>query len=176
MKKFPSVNDDDPKQGQDNIETNHSATMDRDKNKQKAKPGNIFSSIYRAFRNFSTVFPIFLGVILLVGLLRTYISPSTISSVFRGHIISDTLLASIIGSISAGNAVTSYIIGGELLKEGISLFAVTAFIVAWVTVGVVQFPAEAAILGKRFALLRNFLSFILSIGVAITTVVLLSLI
>jgi uncharacterized membrane protein YraQ (UPF0718 family) len=90
--------------------------------------------------------------------------------VFKGNIISDTLLGAIFGSISAGNAVTSYIIGGELLKEGISLFAVAAFIVAWVTVGVVQFPAEAAILGKRFALLRNLLSFILSIAVAIVTV------
>jgi uncharacterized membrane protein YraQ (UPF0718 family) len=150
--------------------------MDKDRNKQKDKPRNILFSIYMAFKNFSTVFPICLGIILLLGLLRTFVSPQLISSVFRGHIISDTLLGSILGSISAGNAVTSYIIGGELLKEGISLFAVTAFIVAWVTVGVVQFPAEATILGKRFALLRNLLSFVLSIGVAIATVILLRLI
>jgi len=176
MKKFPSVNDDVPKQDQNSTKTNRSATIDKFKNKQKGKPGKILLSIYGAFKNFSTVFPIFLSIILLLGLLRTYISPALISSVFRGHIFLDTLLGSIIGSISAGNAVTSYIIGGELLKEGISLFAVTAFIVAWVTVGIVPFPAEAAILGKRFALLRNFLSFILSIAVAIATVLLLSLI
>jgi hypothetical protein len=42
--------------------------------------------------------------------------------------------------------------------------------VAWVTVGIVQFPAEAGILGKRFAITRNTLSFILAIGVSIATV------
>lgn len=174
MKKLPI--DDDSRRDPSDIKMNHSGVKDKDKNKHKDKPKNILFSIYMAFKNFSTVFPIFLGIILLLGLLRTYVSPALISSVFKGSLVLDTLMGSILGSISAGNAVTSYIIGGELLKEGISLFAVTAFIVAWVTVGVVQFPAEAAILGKRFALLRNFLSFILSIGVAIATVVLLNLI
>ncbi len=150
--------------------------MNKEKNKQKEKPRNIFISIYGAFKNFGTALPIILGIILLLGLLRTYVSHQLISSVFKGNVISDTLLGAIFGSISAGNALTSYIIGGELLKEGISLFAVAAFIVAWVTVGVVQFPAEAAILGKRFALLRNLLSFILSIAVAIGTVLMLRMI
>lgn len=150
--------------------------MNEGKSRNKDKPRNIFISIYGTFRNFRTALPIFLGIILLLGLIRTYVSPQIISSVFKGKIFSDTILGSILGSISAGNAVTSYIIGGELLKEGISLFAVTAFIVAWVTVGVVQFPAEAAILGKRFAFFRNLLSFILSIIVGIGTVIMLEMI
>lgn len=150
--------------------------MNEKKDKHKEKQRNIFISIYRAFKNFGTAFPLFLGIILLLGLLRTYVTPQLISSIFQGAMFSDTILGSIFGSLSAGNAVTSYIIGGELLKEGISLFAVTAFIVAWVTVGVVQFPAEAAILGKRFAIARNLLSFIFSIIVAIGTVMMLEMI
>ena len=55
----------------------------------------------------------------------------------------DTVIGSAIGSIAAGNPIMSYIIGGELMKEGVSLFAITAFIVTWVTVSIVQFPAEA---------------------------------
>ena len=50
---------------------------------------------------------------------------------------------------------------------------VAAFIVAWVTVGIAQFPAEAAILGRRFSVARNIISFILSIIVAISTVLVL---
>lgn len=146
------------------------------KQQGNGKPRNIFVSIYGAFRSFGNVFPLFLGIILLLGLLRTYVSPQIISSIFKGEIFLDTILGSIFGSVSAGNPVTSYIIGGELLKQGISLFAVTAFIVAWVTVGMVQLPAEAAILGKRFAFFRNFLSFILSVSVAIGTVMVLELI
>lgn len=138
-----------------------------DSKKQKS----IFASITGAFKSFSTALPLFIGIILLLGLLRTYVPPRLVSSIFRGKVFTDTILGSIFGSISAGNPVTSYIIGGELLKEGISLFAVTAFIVAWVTVGVIQMPAEAALLGKRFAILRNILSFVLSIAVAIATVI-----
>lgn len=131
---------------------------------------SIFASIYKAFKIFGAVLPILLGVILLLGLFKTYVSVRTISSVFTGALFRDTIVGSVIGSISAGNPITSYIIGGELLKEGISLFAVTAFIVTWVTIGIVQFPAEAAILGKRFAFARNVLSFILAILVSIALV------
>lgn len=39
-------------------------------------------------------------------------------------------------------------------------------IVSWVTVGVVQLPAEALLLGGRFAMLRNLLSFLFAIVIA----------
>ena len=142
-------------------------TRKQDHNK---KQKNILTSFYRAFKNFGTALPVLLGVILLLGLFRTFVSKQMISSVFAGKLMQDIIIGAVIGSISAGNAITSYIIGGELLKEGISLFAVTAFIVTWVTVGIVQLPAEAAILGKRFALARNALSFILAILISIATV------
>ena len=117
--------------------------------------------------------PILLGTILLVGLINALIPKSFYKTVFTGNIIIDPLIGSVIGSILAGNPIVSYILGGELLKQGISLIAVTAFIVAWVTVGVVQFPAELAILGKRFALIRNIISFPLNIIVAVITVTIL---
>jgi hypothetical protein len=57
------------------------------------------------------------------------------------------------------------------LKKGVSLFAVTAFMVAWVTAGLIQYPAEMQALGKRFAMLRNLFSIILAIVVSILTVI-----
>ncbi len=143
--------------------------------KQKAEKGRVglVDSFLKAFKSFSTAIPVLLGVILLMGLFQTFVSKEMISSVFTGGMVHDTLIGTIAGSISAGNPITSYIIGGELLKGGVSLFAVTAFIVAWVTVGVVQYPAEADILGKRFAFLRNGISFILAILVSVATVALL---
>jgi len=135
-----------------------------------ARKETVVASLYKTLKSFGVMLPVLLGVILLIGLFKTYITPDIISSIFKGELLQDTLLGSLIGSVSAGNPITSYIIGGELLKEGVSLFAVTAFIVAWVTVGVIQLPAEASILGKRFALTRNILSFIFAILVAIATV------
>ena len=137
---------------------------------------SIVMSFYRAFKSLGAALPTLLGVVLLMGLFLTRVSKQLIASVFTGEMLRDTLIGSAMGSIAAGNAVNSYIIGGELMKEGVSLFAITAFIVTWVTVSIVQFPAEAAILGKRFAVIRNSLSFFLAILVSIATVTTLILI
>jgi len=140
------------------------------KHKGGEKSKSIAMSFYRAFKSLGSALPMLAGVVLLLGLLLICVPKQFIASVFTGELFRDTVIGSAIGSISAGNPITSYIIGGELMKGGVSLFAITAFIVTWVTVGIVQFPAEAAFLGRRFALIRNSLSFILAILVAIATV------
>jgi len=134
-------------------------------NTEKLKKAAIqaLKPLYRAL-------PIMLGVILLVSLIPHLIPKAALSSLFRGNIILDPVVAAALGSILAGNPVNSYILGGEFLALGISLVAVAAFLVAWVTVGIIQLPAEIYLLGKKFAITRNILSFIFSILVAIITV------
>jgi len=127
-------------------------------------------------RQFTTLLPTLLGVVLLIGLFNAFVSKQFLASIFSGNVALDTLWGACFGSILSGSPINSYVIGGELLKYDISLFAVTAFIITWVTVGLVQMPAEIAALGRRFALLRNGLSFILAIPIAIITVVILNLI
>ncbi len=131
---------------------------------------NFRESIVKAGKMFWKVFPLILGTILLVSLMITVIPRAFYLTVFQDSALLDPIIGSSIGSVSAGNPLVSYIIGGELLKQGISLIAVTAFIVAWVTVGFVQIPAESMILGKDFAIIRNLLSFIFAIIVALITV------
>lgn len=133
----------------------------------------IRGSIAKSARMFWKVLPLILGTILLVSLMITLIPKSFYLMVFQNNIFLDPFIGSAIGSASAGNPLVSYIIGGELLDKGISLIAVTAFIVAWVTVGIIQLPAESMILGKKFAFARNILSFILAIVVALITVAIL---
>lgn len=129
-------------------------------------------SVFKAAKALWNVLPLVFGTILLFSLIIAIIPKSFYVSVFRNSIF-DPILGSLVGSVSAGNPITSYILGGELLKQGVVLMAVTAFLVAWVTVGVIQLPAESMILGKKFAILRNLSSFILAILVAILTVVIL---
>ncbi len=119
--------------------------------------------------------PVIAAVILLVSLVNGVLPKTVYSALFFKNMLLDSFIGSLIGSILAGNPITSYIIGGELLKQGISLVAVTAFLVAWVTVGVVQLPAEAVLLGKRFAITRNITAFLFTIIVAIITVSILSI-
>ena len=118
--------------------------------------------------------PILLGTILLISLV-SLIPKNLYTKVFTTHPLLNGVIGALIGSISAGNPITSYVLGGELLKEGIGLIAITAFLVSWVTVGIIQFPAEATILGRKFAIWRNISAFILSIIVAIVVVILLNI-
>lgn len=132
-------------------------------------------SIKKTVKMFSNILPMVLGIVLIIGLIKAFIPPSVYTSIFSGNIIQDSFLGSVIGSILAGNPVQSYVIGGELLNQGVSLIAVAAFIIAWVTVGVVQLPAESKELGKKFALYRNAISFVFSIIVASLTVLLVNM-
>ena len=122
-----------------------------------------------AARQMKAMMPVLLGVILLVGLFKTFVSEALIGSVFTGRPMLDASLGAALGSVLAGNPVNSYVIGKGLLDVGVELAAVTAFILTWVTVGLVQIPAEIAALGARFTLVRTIAAFILSIPVACLT-------
>lgn len=129
-------------------------------------------ALYKTWQNFRNSLPVITGVLLLISLLFTLVPPAEFAKLFSGNRLLDPLIGATLGSVSAGNPLTSYIIGGELLRQGISLLAVTAFIVSWVTVGFIQLPAEALILGRRYAIIRNSVAFITSVLVAILTVLL----
>ncbi len=137
---------------------------------------NLTSSFLKAIKGFIKGLPIMLGVILCMGLFQVYISKQMLKNVFAGRVIQDTFLGSIIGSITAGNPINSYIIGKQLLDNGVSLFAVTSFIICWVSVGIIQLPYEVSVMGKSFALSRNLVSFILSFLIAIVTVLILQVV
>lgn len=79
------------------------------------------------------------------------------------------LIGAVVGSVVAGHPLTSYVLGGELQAAGLGLATVAAFLVSWVTVGVIQLPAEIASLGRRFALYRSAFCFLSSIAIAYLT-------
>jgi len=107
---------------------------------------------------------------MLLALVNTLVPKQAYRVIFTGSEFLDPLVGALVGGISGGNPITSYIIGGELRQQGVSMLAITAFIVSWVTVGIIQMPAEALMLGKRFAIVRNAVSFFISIVIAILTV------
>lgn len=113
--------------------------------------------------------PLLVGVIGLVGIFQVLVTPEMIGSLFKGSILTDTLIGTVSGGVSVGNPIVSYVIGGELAVQGISLYAVSAFILSWVTLGIVQLPAEIEVFGGRFTLYRNLLSFVFTICIAIAT-------
>ena len=135
----------------------------------------IIKSFTKTIKQLMKSAPILLGTLLLIGLSHALVPNSLYIKLFNKNGLIGTLIGASVGSISAGNPVTSYILSGEIMKQGVGLMAITAFIVSWVTVGLIQMPAESMILGKKFAILRNTSAFVLSILVAVVTVLIFNL-
>ena len=134
----------------------------------------IKDNLRKTIKTFINVVPIIVGMLLLTSLVITVFPEQISAGLFGNGDILDTLLGASIGSIAAGHPLASYLLGGELLGGGVGLIAVTALVVAWVTVGIVQLPAEALMLGTRFAVYRNIICFIATILIAFLTVYTLS--
>ena len=152
------------------------STGERISQRSVVEGGVFLNALTRSGNQFAAMLPILVGVVLLMGLFNAFVPKEILASLFSDNAVLDTLWGACFGSILAGNPVNSYVIGGELLKQGVSLFAVTALIITWVTVGLVQLPAEMAALGRRFAILRNAICFILSVPIALVTVAILNIV
>ncbi|MEA1926128.1 MAG: hypothetical protein U9M90_02690 [Patescibacteria group bacterium] len=126
-------------------------------------------SFQKAIQSFKVSLPMMFGILLLISLLNTGWQ-GYYERIFTGNVFLDPLIGALAGSISFGIPIVSYIAGGELLEQGVSLLAVTAFMLAWATVGIAMLPLEAKFLGWRFALVRNAVNFIFAIVIAILTV------
>jgi len=135
----------------------------------------IKQSFLQSLTSFEKVLPMLVGIVLLLGIILELIPKGFYSAFFSGNSVLDPLLGAVLGSISAGSPVTSYIMGGEFLKQGVSLIAVTAFILTWVSVGFIQLPIESKFFGKKFAISRTILAFFSSLLVAFFTVLTLNL-
>ncbi|OQA52145.1 MAG: hypothetical protein BWY43_00633 [candidate division WS2 bacterium ADurb.Bin280] len=137
---------------------------------------SLLNSLKKSAISLYSTLPLLLATVLLIALVFTLVPPDLYSPILESGGFVGAFSAGLIGSLLAGSPIISYIVAGELIKNGVSLFIATVFIVAWVTVGVVQIPAEAMILGKRFALVRNVTAFLLTFVIAALTVFLNNLI
>ncbi len=129
--------------------------------------GRVKEALFGVLRSMNMSLPILVGVLLLVGLFTVLVPGDSFARAFSGNVVIDPLIGALLGSAATGNPVTSYVIGGELLNIGVSMSAVIAFILSWVTVGLVQLPAESLMLGRRFAITRNLVSYGMAVVVAL---------
>jgi len=128
------------------------------------------AAIGMGFRQLHAFLPMLVGVILLLGLFQGFVSQQTLLSLFSGSALQDSFWGACIGSILAGNPVNSYVIGKSLLSIGVGLSGVTALMLAWVNVGLIQLPVEAKALGIRFALMRNSAGFVMAVMMSFVVV------
>lgn len=120
----------------------------------------LVSALITTKKNIFQSIPLIIGTLLLIALINSLFNLNFLVDVLHFNILINSVIGAFAGSLAAGSPITSYILGGELNANGINLATITAFILAWVTVGIIQLPAEMIALGKKFSLIRNLLSFI----------------
>ena len=131
---------------------------------------NIKDAFNKSLKGFLSMLPMLLAILLLLGIFDVYITKDILLSFFISNNFVDTITGTLLGGVLTGNPMISYILGGELTDAGVSLYAVTAFILSWVTIGLVQLPAEVEVFGLRFTFYRTLFTFITTILVSLATV------
>ncbi len=109
-----------------------------------------------------------IAILFLIGLILTFIPPNTIKS-FMGesNILIATIIFAFIGCITLIPAFVAFPLVGSLMDSGANIVPVVAFLTTLTMVGIVTFPLEKKEFGIKFTLLRNSLSFIFAIVIAV---------
>ena len=137
---------------------------------KKQETTTLKKAFTKALISFISITPMLIAVMGLVGLMQIYVTPDILSTFFGHGSLVDTLVGTLAGAVSMGQAMISYVVAEGLMEQGVSLYALSAFILAWVTLGFVQLPAEASVFGVRFTFYRNVLTLLSTIIVAYATV------
>jgi len=124
-------------------------------------------SLILAVKSFFRIIPTVLIIIILIGLLLGFVPSSEISKIVGEQSgVGGVILVALFGAILHIPALISFPLAASLLKSGASIVAVAAFITTLTMIGTVTLPLEIKELGKKIALLRNGISFIIAIIIA----------
>ncbi|MDY6848684.1 MAG: permease [Thermodesulfobacteriota bacterium] len=114
-----------------------------------------------ARKSFIKVLPLLFAVFLLVGLFQVFL-PAELIERWLGEASgpASLLIATVAGAVAIGPPLTAFPLAGSLLQGGAWPPAIAAFIVSWISVGLITLPFEASVFGPRFAVTRNILVFL----------------
>lgn len=132
------------------------------KNRKKTK-----QALIKAWKSFQNILPMFLGVVILIAIVLSIVDTEFISRILgekSGAL--GVLLASIVGSATLIPGFIAFPTAAMLLQGGAGYVQIAAFVQTLMMVGIVTLPLEIKYFNKKAAIIRNSISFILSIGVA----------
>ena len=108
------------------------------------------------------------AILLLIGLILAFIPPETMSSFLSANDnLFSTILFALVGCITLIPAFVAFPLAGSLLQEGAGIMPIVAFITTLTMVGIVTFPLEKREFGTKFTIVRNALSFVFAIAIAV---------
>lgn len=109
-----------------------------------------------------------LSIIFAIGILLTLLPPREIAE-FVGNQsqLSATIVAAAFGTITLIPAFIAFPLVGTLVHAGVGIVPAVAFLTTLTMVGIVTFPLERREFGLKFTAVRNGLSFLFAIMIAL---------
>jgi len=124
-------------------------------------------SLRMALKSFIKMLPMVFIIIIAIGLLLGFVPPDQISRFVGDQSgASGVLLIGVVGALLYIPALLSFPLASSIIQNGASVTAVAAFITTLTMIGIITLPLEIKILGKKMALLRNGISFVIAILIA----------
>ncbi len=109
-----------------------------------------------------------LSIIFLIGLILTILPPDMIAEyVGKQSVLLATLVSAAFGTITLVPAFIAFPLVGTLVSAGVSVVPAVAFLTTLTMVGIVTFPLEKKAFGTKFTVIRNSLSFVFAIVIAL---------
>ncbi len=130
--------------------------------------GKTKQSLGVAVKSFFRILPTVFIIIVIIGLLMAFVPPDLISQFIGEQAGFGGILAvAALGAVLYIPALISFPLAASLLQSGAGVASVAAFITTLTMIGIVTLPLEIKELGKKMAFLRNGLSFIIAIAIAL---------
>lgn len=124
-------------------------------------------ALIKAWKSFENILPLFLSIILIIGIMLSILSPQVISKLIGQQSgWTGIILAAVIGSVTLIPGFVTFPLAAALLKSGAGIIQIIVFISTSVMVGVVTLPIEIKYFGRKVTYLRNLLALIFSFGIA----------
>ena len=121
------------------------------------------AGLRKGWQAFEGILPQFAGIIVLISLLLTFLSPATISNSIGSQTgFLGMLLTSLIGAITLIPAFIAFPLAASLRSLGAGTAQIAVFISSLMMVGVVTAPLEARYFGRKTMVLRNTLAYVAS--------------
>jgi uncharacterized membrane protein YraQ (UPF0718 family) len=123
-----------------------------------------------AVKRFWDILPAFLIMLIFVSVIL-FIFPGPELGKFLGkdNRSQAVLFALVVGSVTLVPGFVAFPLCGILLKEGVSYMVLSAFTTTLMMVGVVTYPIERRYFGAKVAVIRNGISFLIALAVAVMT-------
>jgi len=127
-----------------------------------------WAGLMKGMTMFINFLPQFLTVMALAAVFLYFIPESAIRQNLGDRAgVQGFIVGAGIGSITLLPGFVAYPICAVLMKQGVSIVVLAAFLTTLMMVGIITLPLESKFFGTKAALIRNFLSLIGAVSVAL---------